>query len=79
MLVHKWFTVPKSVEERLQKSKGNVRLMDNGVLEEDYCSEWDFSRFLIPNKNGTKRVVTDFRTLKVLMKLRLSLIYNSKD
>jgi hypothetical protein len=37
--------------------------MDIGVLEEDYSSEWAsmFSSFAIPKKNGTIRVVTDFR------------------
>jgi hypothetical protein len=37
--------------------------VDIGVLEEDFFSEWDslFSSFIIPKKNGTIRVVTDFR------------------
>jgi hypothetical protein len=40
-------------------------LLDIGVLEEDYSSEWSsvFPSFAIPKKNGsaTIRVVTDFR------------------
>jgi hypothetical protein len=42
-----------------------VRLVDIGVLEEDYSSEWVSisSSFAIPKKSGegTIRVVTDFR------------------
>jgi hypothetical protein len=34
------YTVPRSVEQQLQQSKEIVRLMDIGVLEEDYSSEW---------------------------------------
>jgi hypothetical protein len=45
------------------QSKEIVRLVDIGVLEEDYSSEWAslFPSFEIPKKNGTIRVVTDFR------------------
>jgi hypothetical protein len=59
------YTVPRSVEQQLQQSKDNVRLVDIGVLEEDYSSEWASASpsFAIPKKNGeaTIRVVTDFR------------------
>jgi hypothetical protein len=34
------YTVPRSVEQKLQQSKEIVRLVDIGVLEEDYSSEW---------------------------------------
>jgi hypothetical protein len=34
------YTVPRSVEQQLQQSKEIVRLVDIGVLEEDYSSEW---------------------------------------
>jgi hypothetical protein len=34
------YTVPRSVEQQLQQSKDIVRLVDIGVLEEDYSSEW---------------------------------------
>jgi hypothetical protein len=58
-------TVPISVEQQLQKIKEIVRLVDIGVLEEDYSSEWDslVPSFAIPKKNGsiTIRVVSDFR------------------
>jgi hypothetical protein len=33
------YTVPRSVEQQLQQSKDIVRLVDIGVLEEDYSSE----------------------------------------
>jgi hypothetical protein len=42
--------------------------VDIGVLEEDYSSEWAFPSFAISKKNGTIRVVTDFRKLNVLLK-----------
>jgi hypothetical protein len=64
------YTVPRSVEQQLQLSLEIVRLVDIGVLEEDYSSEWDSSSplFEIPKKNGTIRVVTDFRKLNLLLK-----------
>jgi hypothetical protein len=36
------YTVPRSVEQQLQQSKEIVRLVDigEGLLEEDYSSEW---------------------------------------
>jgi hypothetical protein len=45
-------------------------LVGIGVLEEDYSSEWAsvFPSFAIPKKNGTIRVVTDFRKLNLLLK-----------
>jgi hypothetical protein len=62
------YTVPRSVEQRLQQSKEIVRLVDIGVLEEDYSSEWASPSFAIPKKNGAIRVVTDFRKLNLLLK-----------
>jgi hypothetical protein len=66
------YTVPRSVEQQLQQSKEIVRLVDIGVLEEDYSSEWAsiFPSFAIPKKNGrsTIRVVTDLRKLNLLLK-----------
>jgi hypothetical protein len=73
------YTVPTSVEQQLQLSKEIVRLVDIGVLEEDYSSEWASSSFEIPKKNGTIRVVTDFRKLNLLLKRRMSPISYSKD
>jgi hypothetical protein len=55
------YTVPRSVEQQLQKSKEIVRLVDIEVLEEDYSSEWASPSFAISKKSGTIRVVTDFR------------------
>jgi hypothetical protein len=51
------------VEQQLQQIKETVRLVDIGVLEEDYSSEWAFifPSFAISKINGTIRVVTDFR------------------
>jgi hypothetical protein len=34
------YTVPRSVEQKLQQSKEIVRFVDIGVLEEDYSSEY---------------------------------------
>jgi hypothetical protein len=57
------YTVPRSVEQQLQYSKEIVKLVDIGILEEDYSSEWASPSFAIPKKNGrsTIRVFTDFR------------------
>jgi hypothetical protein len=63
-LVHaRAYTVPRSVEQQFFKEI--VRLVDIGVLEEDYSSEWAsrIPSFAIPKKNVTIRVVTDFRKL----------------
>jgi hypothetical protein len=64
------YTVPRSVEQQLQQCKEIVRLVDIGVLE-DYSSEWAslFPSFAIHKKNGTIRVVTNFRNLNLLLKL----------
>jgi hypothetical protein len=69
------------VEQQLQQSKKIVRLVDIGILEEDYSSEWASISlsFAIPKKNGTIRVVTDFRNLNLLLKRRISIISYSKD
>jgi hypothetical protein len=75
------YTVPRSVEQPLQHSKVIVRLVDTGVLEEDCSSEWAclFPSFAVPKKNGTIRVVTDFRKLDLLLKRRMSPIPYSKE
>jgi hypothetical protein len=59
------------LEQQLQQSKEIVRLVDIGVLEEDYSSDWAsiFPSFAIPKKNGTIRVINDFRNLNLLLKL----------
>jgi hypothetical protein len=69
------------VEQQFQQSKEIVRLVDIGVLEEDYSSEWDSSSFAIPKKNGSRtiRVITDFRKLNLLLKHFMSPISYSKD
>jgi hypothetical protein len=36
------YTVPRSVDQQLQQSKKIVRLVEIGLLEEDYSSEWAF-------------------------------------
>jgi hypothetical protein len=55
--------------------------MEIGVLEEDYSSERAsyIPSFAIPKKNGTIRVVTDFRKLNLLLECRTSPISYSKD
>jgi hypothetical protein len=65
----------------LQQSKEIVRLVDIGVLEEYYSSEWAsrIPSFAIPKKNGTTRVVTDFRKLNLLLKRSIPSISYSKD
>jgi hypothetical protein len=75
------YTVPRSVEQQLHPSKEIVRLVDIGVLEEDYSSEWASisPSFAIPKKNGTIRVVTDFRKLNFLLKRRMPPISYSED
>jgi hypothetical protein len=75
------YTVPRSVEQKFQHRKEIVRLVDIGVLEEDYSSEWSSPSFVTPKKNGcsTIIVVTDFRKLNLLLKRRVSLISYSKD
>jgi hypothetical protein len=35
------YTIPRSMEQQLRHSKEIVRLVDIGVLEKDYSSEWD--------------------------------------
>jgi hypothetical protein len=75
------YTVPRSVEQQLQQSKEIVRLVDIGVLEEDYSSEWASPSFEIPKKNGTIRVVTDFRKYRtqLIVEISKSPISYSKD
>jgi hypothetical protein len=48
------YIVPRSVEQQLRYSKEIVRLVDIGVLEEDYSSEWASPSFAIPKKNGSQ-------------------------
>jgi hypothetical protein len=59
------YTVPRSVEQKLQQSKEIVRLVDIEVLEEDYSSEWSSTcpsfSILKKNRSNTIRLVTDFR------------------
>jgi hypothetical protein len=49
------------VEQQLQQGNEIVRLVDIGVLEEDYISEWDLPSFAIPKKSRRIIVVTNFR------------------
>jgi hypothetical protein len=73
------YTVPRSEEQQLQQREEIVRLVDIGVLDEDYSSEWPSPSFLVPKKNGTIRVVTDFMKLNLLLKHRMPPISYSKD
>jgi hypothetical protein len=49
------------VEQQLRKDI--ARLVDIGVLEEDYTSEWASPAFAIAKKNVTIRVVSGFGKL----------------
>jgi hypothetical protein len=51
------YTIPRSVEQQLQQSNEIVRLVDIGVLEENYCSELVsiLPSIAIPKKNRTIR------------------------
>jgi Reverse transcriptase (RNA-dependent DNA polymerase) len=57
--------LPRSVEQ--QRCKEIARLVDIRVVEEDNTSEWASSTFAIAKKNGTIRVVSDFRKLNSLL------------
>jgi hypothetical protein len=75
------YTVPRSVEQQLQQNKEIARLVDIGVLEEVYSSEWAsvFPSFEISKKNEKMRIVTDFRKLNFLLKRIMSPVSYSKD
>jgi hypothetical protein len=57
----------------LQQIKEIVRLVDIGVLEKDYSSEWSSPSFVITKKKGrsTIIVVTDSMKLNLLLKRRM--------
>jgi hypothetical protein len=49
------YTVPRSVEQQLQRSKEIVRMVDIEVLGEEYCSEWASLSFTISKKTENKQ------------------------
>jgi hypothetical protein len=55
------FPVPKIHEETLKKEIN--RLCDLGILKPQVALEYQSPSFIIPKKNGTVRVVSDFREL----------------
>ena len=55
------FPVPKIHEDTLKKEI--QRMCDLGVLKPQLASEYQSPSFIIPKKNGTVRVVSDFRVL----------------
>ena len=59
-------TASRSLEQQLCKEI--ARLVDIGVLEEYYSYEWASPTFAISKKNGTRRVVPDFRKLNSILK-----------
>jgi hypothetical protein len=75
------YTFPRLGEQQLRQTKEIVRLVDIGVLEEDYSSEWASPSFAISKKTGaaTITVVTDFRKLNLLLRRGVSPISYSKD
>jgi hypothetical protein len=58
------------MELKLQQGKKIERLVDIGVLEEDYSFEWAsvFPTYAIPDKNGIINFVTDSWKLNLLLK-----------
>jgi hypothetical protein len=70
---------PISLQQQLRKEI--VILVDIGVLEEDYFSEWASPSFAIPKKNGTIRAVTAFRKnrTQLIVETSKSPISYSKD
>jgi hypothetical protein len=69
------------VEQKLHRSNEIERLVDIGVLEEDYPSEWasTFPSFAIHKKIRTIRVFEYFRKLNILLIPKTSRISYSKD
>jgi hypothetical protein len=49
---------------KIHQSKEILRLVDIGVLEENYSSEWALLSFANPKKNRTIRLESAFRNLK---------------
>jgi hypothetical protein len=43
------------MEQQLQQSQEIVKLVDIGVLEEDYSSEWASQSFAIPKKKRNNK------------------------
>jgi hypothetical protein len=60
------YTVPRAVEQQLRKEIS--RLVDIGVLEDAYSSEWASPTFAVAKKNGTIRAVSDFGKLNSCLK-----------
>jgi hypothetical protein len=71
------YTVPRSVEQQLQLSKEIERLIDIGVLEEDFISEWASPSFTIPKKDVTTKLVIGLMKLNLLLKHAMSPISDS--
>jgi hypothetical protein len=71
------YTVPRSVEQQLCKEI--PRLVDIGVLEKDYTSEWASPSFALAKKDGAIRVVPDFRKLNSLLQSHPFLISKVGD
>jgi hypothetical protein len=73
------YTVPRSLEHKLQLRRENSRLVDIGVLEEDHSSEGysKFPKTAIVYNNETVRIVTNFRKLNLFFET--SPISYSKD
>ena len=55
------YPIPKAHEQTLKKEI--QRLVNIGVLKKVNRSEWAAPTFIIPKKNQTVRVITDFREL----------------
>ena len=62
------FPVPHIHKETLKKEI--ERLVSLGVLRKCSDSEWGAPTFIIPNKNGTVRFISDFRKLNAQLKCK---------
>ena len=71
------FPIPHIHEATVRKEV--ERLCKEGVLEKDSDTEWAAPTFIIPKKEGTVRLVTDFRQLNKALKRKPFPIPNIQD
>jgi hypothetical protein len=71
------FSVPKIYEATLKKEV--QRLCELGVLTPQVTSEYQSPSFIIPKKNGTVRILSDFRVLNFKLQMVVFLIPKIQD
>ena len=71
------YPIPQVHEATVRKEI--ERLCREGVLEKDSESQWAAPTFIIPKKEGTVRLVTDFRQLNKALKRKPFPIPNIQD